>query len=49
MDRPALIAIEDHLKATIIIAERANLSLIAYLLTVALLEVREKLSGVTED
>ena len=49
MDRPALIAIEDHLKATLLIAERANLSLISYLLTVALLEVRERLADVIKD
>ena len=49
MDRPALIALEDHLKAMLIVAERANLSLVAYLLTIAKIEVQERLSGVIKD
>lgn len=49
MDRPALIALEDHLKAMLIVAERANLSLVAYLLTIAMIEVQERLSGVIKD
>ncbi|MGV2136943.1 hypothetical protein ACQZ45_03095 [Agrobacterium sp. 16-2014-1-2a] len=49
MDKPALIALEDHLKAMLIMAERANLSLVSYLLTIALIEVQERLLGVIKD
>lgn len=45
MDKLKLIAIEDHLKAAIMLAEQANIGLLIYLLNVALLDVQDRIKG----
>ncbi len=44
MDRSILMAINEHLKAALLLAERSELSLLSYLISVALYEVAEKLN-----
>ncbi|SOC93528.1 hypothetical protein SAMN05216358_3707 [Rhizobium sp. AN5] len=45
MDRSKLIAIEDHLKAALLLAEQANIGLLIYLLNMILMDVQGRLSG----
>ncbi len=43
MDRSILMTINEHLKAALLLAERSELSLLSYLISVALYEVAERL------
>lgn len=45
MDKPTLIAIEDHLNAALILVEKADIGLLIYLINMILLDVRDRLSG----
>lgn len=45
MERSKLIAIEDHLKAALVLAEQANIGLLIYLLNMILIDVQDRLAG----
>lgn len=49
MDKSKLMAIEDHLKAALLLAEQANIGLLIYLLNMVLMDVRDRLSGKVKE
>lgn len=49
MDRPTLLAMEDHLIAALRLAEKANIGLLIYLINMILMDVRDRLSGKVKE
>jgi len=45
MDKSVLLAIEDHLKAALLLSEKEDIALLVYMISVALMDVRDRIEG----